>query len=308
MTSARQTVSYLINRFREAGLRPEIRHGQNFLIDLNLLDLLADSAQITEDDVILEVGTGLGSLTSRLAERAAAVVTVEIDHRLAALAEEELEDFDNVSIVLRDALETKHRLSQEVLDVVREKMAESPGRRFKLAANLPYNVATLIISNLLSSDPSPVSMTVTIQKELADRIVAQPGTKDYSGLSIWIQSQCTASIVRIIPPQVFWPPPKVHSAILHLVRDEELTAQLRDPAYFHAFIRAIFLHRRKFLRGVLAKLFEEQLTKADIDQLFAEKQLTPETRAEELPLETLRDLSHWFLEKGCKVQLASDQK
>ncbi|ADB17267.1 dimethyladenosine transferase [Pirellula staleyi DSM 6068] len=308
MTSARQTVSYLTSRFREAGIRPEIRHGQNFLVDLNLLDLLADAAQITEDDVVLEVGTGLGSLTSRLAERAAEVVTIEIDERLAAMAEEELEDFDNVTLVLRDALESKHKLSTEVMDIVRAKLAEAPGRRFKLAANLPYNVATLIISNLLASDPCPVSMTVTIQKELADRIVAPHGTKDYSGLSIWVQSQCEAKIVRIIPPQVFWPPPKVHSAILHLEHSQALASQLRDPAYFHSFIRAIFLHRRKFLRGVLAKLFDGQLTKNDIDQLFVEKQLTPETRAEELPVATLVELSHWLLDRGLKVELASDQK
>lgn len=150
-------------------------------------------------------------------------------------------------------------------------------------------------------------MTVTIQKELADRIIAPAGTKDYSGLSIWVQSQCEGRIVRVIPPQVFWPPPKVHSAILHLERKPELVEKLRDPAYFHSLIRAIFLHRRKYLRSVLAKLFEGQLTKSDIDQLFAEKQLTPETRAEQLPVDVLRDLADWFLDRGCKIELASDR-
>ena len=182
MPSPRQTQSYLSQRFQEAGIRPETRHGQNFLIDLNLLDLLLDTAALGPSDVVLEVGTGLASLTARMAELAAAVVTVEIDARLFQLAAEELSECNNVVMLRQDALKNKNHMHPAVLDAVRAKMAEESGRQFKLVANLPYNVATPILSNLLSFDPLPVSMTATIQKELADRICAAPGTKDIRAL------------------------------------------------------------------------------------------------------------------------------
>ncbi len=190
MPSHRQTQSYLIRRFEEAGIHPEVRHGQNFLIDLNLLDVLLDAADIGPRDVVLEVGTGLGSLTQRMAERAAAVVTVEIDHRMFQLASEELIDLDNVVMLKQDALKNKNNMDPAVLEAVREQLAGGPNRQFKLAANLPYNVATPILSNLLTFEPTPKSLTATIQKELAERICAPPGTKDYSALSIWMQALC----------------------------------------------------------------------------------------------------------------------
>src|SRR5947208_9407595 len=126
-------------------------------------------------------------------------------------------------------------------------MAAHPGSQFKLVANLPYNIATPILSNLLLADPLPVSLTATIQKELADRIVARPGTKDYSALSIWMQALCAMEVVRELGPQVFWPRPKVHSAIIHIVLNPAKRAALSDLPFFHAFVRGLFFHRRKFL-------------------------------------------------------------
>jgi 16S rRNA (adenine1518-N6/adenine1519-N6)-dimethyltransferase len=294
MPSARQTLTFLMRRFNEAGIRPETRHGQNFLIDLNLIDVLINAARPGPRDVILEVGTGLGSLTTRLAEHAAAVVTVEIDARLQAMAAEELEGFTNVTMLLQDALKGKNHFHPKVLETVRERMAEGPDRRFKLAANLPYNVATPILSNLLTTDPIPVSMTATIQKELADRITAVPGTKDYSALSIWMQSLADIEIVRILPPQVFWPKPKVHSAIIHILPNAEKRARIPDLEFFHHFIRLLFQHRRKFLRSVLVHVLSDKLEKSQVDDTLAPFDFQTDTRAEQLDIETLQQLSEAF--------------
>ena len=287
MTTARQTVSFLTHRFREAGIRPDVRHGQNFLIDLNLLDLLLDTAEIGPQDVVLEVGTGLGSLTTRMAPLAAHVVTVEVDSRLYQLASEELVDAQNVTMLKTDALKNKNQLSQEVIDAVQEKLREIPGAQLKLVANLPYNIATPILSNLLLFDPVPVSMTATVQKELADRINAEPGVKDYSALSIWMQALCYTRVVRTIPPQCFWPKPKVTSAIVHIVPSPAKRARVSDLHFFHAFIRTLSQHRRKFLRGVLVTMLKEQLPKGDVDALLAGFELPEDARAEQLPVETL---------------------
>ncbi len=218
----RQTTSFLKRRLEDAGVRPDKRHGQNFLIDLNLLQLLVNAAQLGPQDVVLEVGTGTGSLTALMAQQAAAVVTVELSAELHQLASEELVEFDNVVMLRQDALKNKNRFHPAVLAALREQLDREPQRRFKLVANLPYSIATPVISNLLTTDITPVSMTVTIQKELADRITARPGTKDYSALSIWIQSQCRAEVLRILPPSVFWPRPQVHSAIIQVVPDSVL--------------------------------------------------------------------------------------
>ena len=210
----RQTLSFLLKRFEETGIRPHNKFGQNFLIDLNLVRVLLDAAAITRDDVVLEVGTGTGSLTALLAQQAAAVVTVEIDPLLFQLASEELHRFDNVVMLHLDALKNKNRLNPLVLEAVAAQLAATPGRRLKMVANLPYNIATPILGNLLGQETPPQTMTVTIQMELAERIAARPGSKDYGALSIWIQAQCRVEILRILPPDVFWPRPKVSSAFL----------------------------------------------------------------------------------------------
>ncbi len=182
-----QTLTFLKQRFEQVGLKLQSRHGQNFLIDLNLLRILADSAQLSPDDVVLEVGTGVGSLTALVAPQVAQVVTVEIDPRLAQLASEELIQLPNVTLLQMDALRKKHQIEPVVLAAVQQNLDAAPNRRFKLVANLPYGVATPLISNLLELDRPPQSMTITIQKELAERLAAQPCTKDYSALSIWVQ-------------------------------------------------------------------------------------------------------------------------
>ena len=209
------------------GIEPATRHGQNFLIDLNLQQMIVDAAELTKDDVVLEVGTGTGGLTAILAQRSAAVVTVEIDGHLFELASELLFDCPNVTMLHFDALHNKNQFDPRVMEAVGRRLAEAPGRRFKLAANLPYNIATPVLSNLLLAEHVPDAMVATIQKELAERIVAQPWTKDYGALSAWMQCQATTEIVRIMPPSVFWPLPKVDSAIVRITVDRG--PPRRDP-------------------------------------------------------------------------------
>ncbi len=259
------------------------RFGQNFLIDLNLVDLIARSAELRKTDVVLEVGTGVGSLTSRLSDQAGAVLSVEIDANLHRLAGEELEHRLNVRLIHGDALRNKNTLRPDLMDQVREAMSRlGDESRFLLVANLPYNIATPIISNLLHESPSPDAMVVTIQKELADRFIAEPSTKDYGALSVWIQSLCTCQIVRVLPPTVFWPRPQVHSAILRLDAVPEWREKFVDIKHFHQTVRALFFHRRKFLRSVVISAMKGRLSKAEVDAVLSELGHSQSARAEEL--------------------------
>lgn len=286
-----QTLTFLKQRFAEVGLRVNTRHGQNFLIDLNLQRILVDSAQLSQDDVILEVGTGTGALSALVAPQVAHVVTVEIDPRLAQLASEELIDCPNVTMLQQDALAGKHVIAPEVLEAVNRQLDLSPLRRFKLVANLPYNIATPLIANLLTLARPPELMIVTIQKELADRVMAQPGTKDYSAFSLWVQCQCQVELLRVMPPEVFWPRPKVHSAIVRITLQSQRRQAIPDREFFRQFVHSLFLHRRKLLRGVLAGQFKDRLDKPAVDDLLRHLNLGENARAEELPVEQMLRLS-----------------
>jgi 16S rRNA (adenine1518-N6/adenine1519-N6)-dimethyltransferase len=220
---------------------------------------------------------------------------------LFQLASEELAGFSNVTMLQQDALKNKNTLHPDVLDAVREQIAAHAGSHFKLVANLPYNIATPILSNLLTADPLPVSLTATIQKELADRINAQPGTKDYSALSIWMQALCDVAIVREMNPQVFWPRPKVQSAIINIHPAAHKRAAVGDVDFFHQFIRSLFFHRRKFLRGVLVSALDDQLDKPAIDEILGSFQLPTDARAEQLPVQTLIELA-----KAVQQRIASE--
>ena len=291
----RQTSTFLKQRMEEAGIRPVSKFGQNFLIDLNLVNMIADSAHLTEQDVALEVGTGTGSLTGLIAQKAGRVITVEIDQNLWQLAQEELAGFNNITFLQQDALRNKNNLNPILIDTIRQAMSEIEGARLKLVANLPYNVATPLISNLLTLDEFvPTSMTVTIQKELAERIVARPGTKDFGALSLWIQAQCNPEIVRIMSPKVFWPRPKVDSAIIHIETDTAKRNRIPDLAYYHRFVRSLFIHRRKLLRGVLVSVFKNELSKHEIDIVLEGINLTGSIRAEQLAVPVIFELCERF--------------
>ena len=288
---SRQTKTFLMERFREVGIQPATRHGQNFLIDLNLQQLIVDSADLSERDVVLEVGTGTGALTALMAKLAGAVITVEIDGHLFELASELLLDFENVTMLKHDALKNKNQFDPRILDAIGVELAKAPQRRLKLVANLPYNVATPVLSNLLMCEHVPYSMIATIQKELGERIVARPWSKDYGALSVWMQCQADTEIVRIMPPKVFWPPPKVDSAIVRIVVDAQRRAAIPDLRYFHQFVKAIFIHRRKFLRANVLAAMKRHLSKAQVDEVLDAMEFQPDTRTEQLDVPTLLKLT-----------------
>ena len=293
-SSNNQTRTYLMERFETLGIHPRGKLGQNFLIDLNLLHLLHESADLDKNDVVLEVGTGTGSLTGAMSQEAGCVVTVEVDSVMHEMAKQEHWDKDNIRFLFADILENKNRLNWHVLEIVREELARSPERRFKLCANLPYQIATPLMSNLLLTDIPPYSMTVTIQKEVGDRIVARPGTKDYGALAVWMQAQCDCRILRIMPPSVFWPRPKVDSAIVQVIYNQQKRKKIPNLQYFHEFVRALFFHRRKFIRSVLCSAFKNKLEKESIDSVLAELNLKGEIRAETLSVKTILALSEKF--------------
>jgi len=282
----RQTTAYLKELFKQVGFTIDARRGQNFLVDLNLVDLLVKSAAIGPDDVVLEVGTGTGVVTERSSALAAHVVTAEIDPRLAQLARERLVDRTNVTLVEGDALAGKHRFAPALLDAVDAALAASPRGRLLLVANLPYCVATPVISNLLARPRPFDAAVVTVQREMAERMTAVAGTHSYNALSVWVGAQCRGEIVRVLPPSVFWPRPKVDSAIVRLDLEPERRAAIGDLARFHDFVRDVFCHRRKVLRGVLLRLAGGKQTDAArerVERLYAALGLPADIRAEDIP-------------------------
>ena len=296
---ARQTTAYLKELFGQVGFTIDAKRGQNFLVDLNLLDLLERSAGITPADVVLEVGTGTGALTERLSRAARHVVTCEIDPRLAQLARDRLVDCDNVSLVEGDVLAGKHRFAPEVLAAIDAALAAAPGGRLLLVANLPYCVATPVISNLLALPRPFDSAAVTVQREMGERMTAAAGSHSYNALSIWIGAQCRSELVRILPPSVFWPRPKVDSAIVRLDLEPARRAAIADLARFHDFVRDIFCHRRKHLRGVVLRLAahktgDKAAAKQIIDDLFTSLGFASDIRAEDIPPDVFVELDKRF--------------
>ena len=289
----RQTRTHLMKLFSQHGFFPRGDLGQNFLIDLNIVQYVADQAFIGPDDVVLEVGTGTGGLTTFLAREAADVVTVEYDEKVFGLAQQMLDGLRNVTLIHADALKSKNQLNPDVLAVVEEKLSVDPDRKLKLVANLPYDVATPIISNLVATDLPWVGMVVTIQLELAQRMAAPPNAgSNFGALSVWLQSQCQIKLLKKLGPQVFWPRPNVDSAILSIRPDRERRALITDRAFFHELVRGVFTQRRKHLRVVLGSYFKGQLDREVIDGVLAELGLKPDVRAETLEVETFVSLSN----------------
>jgi 16S rRNA (adenine1518-N6/adenine1519-N6)-dimethyltransferase len=287
--TTRQTLSYLSNLFRERGIRPRNKLGQNFLIDLNLVDLLLRTAELTTDDIVVEVGSGTGSLTAHLAEHAGAVLAVEIDPDFLGLTRENIAERSNVVLMHADILRNKNELNPgvlETLDVLRQKTGLG---RLKLVANLPYAVATPVITNFLMSDLPFERMVVTVQWEIAARLVAEPGTHDYSSLSVLVQSLAEVEIVRRLKPSVFWPKPKVDSAFVLIrpsaERRSHIVERVGDLARFRHFLRDLYTHRRKNLRGALTGWPSGRREKEDVDHKLADLGIDGTVRAETLDRE-----------------------
>ena len=237
-----------------AGLRPVRKLGQNFLVDLNLMRLLVDSADLSASHTVLEVGCGTGSLTSLLAERCGAVVAVDIDAELVRIAECELIEYDNVTIICRDILAAKSAICPEVISALNLAQAELAGPLL-LVANLPYHIAGPLIVNLLLSlaaGPFCEGMFVTVQSEVADRMTAAAGCKSYGLLSILMQSTGSIERLRSIGPQSFWPSPQVDSAMIAWRLDRELLGRLGDIRHLKRTIDILLGHRRKKIGRALA--------------------------------------------------------
>ena len=292
MSASRQTQSYLRDLFGRRGIAPQHRYGQNFLIDLNIHELIARTAELTPEDVVLEVGPGAGALTSLMAEQAGAVVAVDIDPAMADLTRDAVAEFPNVRVFHLDALAGKHALNPTIVDSLRSGLAVGPERRLKLVANLPFNAATPLISNLLvHPELRPARLVVTIQRELAERLIAAPQTEHFGALSVLVQALAEVELVRTLAPTVFWPRPKVESAIVLIVPSAEKRNRIRNLPWFHALVRRVFLHRRKNLRGVLFSAWRQTWTKPEVDALLERLGLSGEIRAESLNVEEWIDLA-----------------
>lgn len=283
--STRQTLSYLRTLFDERGIHPKNKLGQNFLIDLNLIDLIVRTAELTAADVAVEVGSGTGSLTGRLAELAGAVLTVEIDASFCDLVSQAVAGKDNVTLVRADILRGKNELNAAVLAALDDLRRRTGLERLKLVANLPYAVATPVIANFLLSDLPFERMVVTVQWEIAERLTARPGTKDYGALAVLVQSLADVELVRRLAPSVFWPRPKVDSAIVLVRPNAVKRAQVGDVKRFRSFLRDLYVHRRKNLRAALSSLPAGRLSKQEVDAKLAELALDATARAETLDVE-----------------------
>jgi 16S rRNA (adenine1518-N6/adenine1519-N6)-dimethyltransferase len=283
--SPRQTLSYIKGLLQSRRLIPKNKMGQNFLIDLNLVDLVVRTAELTKEDCVLEVGTGTGSLTTRAALAAGGVFTVEFDPAFFEMAQQLLVAWSNVRQLKGDALASKNEVSPELLSGWDAFAAEKGLTRRKLVANLPYAIATPLIANLVITGRPIERMVVMVQWELAERMVAVPGTKDYGALAILLQSVSDTSIIRRIAPTNFWPQPAVDSAIVLIKPDPEKAKRVSDLKAWRAFLRDLYTQRRKNLRGALSGWPGGRREKKDVDAKLAAAGFDGSARAEALTVE-----------------------
>lgn len=258
--------------------------GQNFLTDTNILQKIVDTAEIDDQVNVIEIGPGIGALTEFLAERAAEVMAFEIDHRLVPILADTLRDFDNVTVVNEDIL--KVDLAQHIQNF------KNPDLPIKVVANLPYYITTPILMHLIESGIPFSEFVVMMQKEVADRISAQPNTKAYGSLSIAVQYYMTAKVAFIVPRTVFVPAPNVDSAILKMVRRPEPAVEVEDESFFFKISKASFTHRRKTLWNNLTGYFgKTEEVKDKLTKALNQAGLSPSVRGEALSLEEFASLA-----------------
>lgn len=256
------------------------RFGQNFLIDPHVLDRIMDAADINADDHVLEIGPGIGSMTQYLCERAGKVTAVEIDRELIPILHDTLKDYDNVTIIHND-----------ILKVDIEEIAKESGRRLKVVANLPYYITTPIIMSLLENHAPVSSITVMVQKEVAQRMQAGPGSKDYGALSLAVAFYSRPRIAANVPPNCFIPRPKVGSAVICLDVYDEPVVRVKDETVMFKLIRAAFNQRRKTLVNSIANAQVLGLSKQDVAGALTEMGLKEDVRGEALSLEEFAGLA-----------------
>ncbi len=266
------------------------KYGQNFLIDGNILDKIIESAQISKEDCILEIGPGIGTMTQRLAEEAREVVAVEIDRHLIPILEDTLSGYDNITIINEDILKV------DINKIVEE---QNDGMPVKIVANLPYYITTPIIMALFEKHIPLKSVTVMVQKEVADRMLVGPGTKDYGALSLAVQYYSRPEIIAKVPAACFMPRPNVDSAVVCLTRYEDPPVKAEDETYLFAIIRASFNQRRKTLVNGLINAGNIGVSRGQVEKVLGDMGLPAMVRGEALTLEQFAGLSSRLLrERG----------
>ena len=263
------------------------KFGQNFLIDTHVLDKIIQSANITEDDMVLEIGPGIGTMTQYLAQAAGKVIAVEIDKNLIPILEDTLSEYDNVIVINDDVLKVDIRGLVE---------KENGGRPVKVVANLPYYITTPIIMGLFEKNVPVDSITVMVQKEVADRMQVGPGTKDYGALSLAVQYYAKPEIVANVPPNCFMPRPKVGSAVIRLTRHEVMPVETKDEKLMFSIIRASFNQRRKTLANGLKNSELLHFSKEEIEAAITACGWPLTIRGEALNLQEFA----WLTDELCK--------
>lgn len=271
-----------IDVLQKYNFRIQKKYGQNFLIDPNVLTRIVEAAEISKENCVLEIGPGIGTMTQYLAERAGRVVAVEIDKNLIPILEETLAGYDNVTLINADILKV------DIGGIVKE---QNQGRPVKVVANLPYYITTPIIMGLFESHVPLQSITVMVQKEVADRMQVGPGTKDYGALSLAVQYYAKPEIVTNVPPNCFIPRPNVGSAVIRLTKYQELPVQVEDEARLFSLIRAAFNQRRKTLVNALSNAPGLGVTKEQAAEALEHLGLSPTVRGEALTLEQFARLA-----------------
>lgn len=261
------------------------RFGQNFLVDSHVLDKIIQSAGVTREDCVLEIGPGIGTMTQALAEAAGRVVAVEIDDHLIPILQQTLKDYPNVEIIHGDILK---------LDVNEIAAKYNGGRALQVVANLPYYITTPIIMGLFESGVPLKSITIMVQKEVADRMKAEPGSKAYGALSLAVQYYAEPYLAANVPPNCFIPRPSVGSAVIRLTRHEKPPVEVTDEKLLFQLIRASFNQRRKTLANSLNNSPELHFSKEQIQEAIASLKVSPSVRGEALTLEQFAQLCNWL--------------
>ena len=259
------------------------KFGQNFLIDTHVLERIIEESKISKEDCVLEIGPGIGTMTQYLAENAKEVIAVEIDKELIPILEDTLKDYDNVTIINGDILKV------DINQIVKEK---NKGESIKVVANLPYYITTPIIMGLFESHVPLKSITIMVQKEVADRMQVGPGTKDYGALSLAVQYYAKPEIVANVPPNCFMPRPNVGSAVIRLTRYEKPPVEVNNEKYMFSLIRASFNQRRKTLVNGLLNAGNLNVTKEEITGALVQMSLSLTIRGEVLTLDQFVTLSN----------------
>lgn len=262
------------------------KYGQNFLIDTHVLDKIIASAGIGSDDMVLEIGPGIGTLTQYLCEHARKVVAVEIDRALIPILEETLEQYDNVVVFNDDILK---------VDIAQLVERENGGKPIKVVANLPYYITTPIIMGLFEKHVPLESITIMVQKEVAERMQTGPGSKEYGALSLAVQYYAKPEIVANVPPNCFMPRPKVGSAVIRLTRHEKPPVSVNDETLLFRIIRAAFNQRRKTLQNALCNAPDLVLSKEQIQQALKKMGISESIRGEALTLEQFAEFTNIVL-------------